>query len=89
MMEDFQMKDGYVLADQLSTYLVPTVLDVPKTVEPPVVEVPEPNGPWGARGVGEPPSLPLAPSVLAAIHDATGIWIDQIPVTAERMRQAL
>ena len=89
LMENFQMKDGYVLTDQLSTYLIPTVLDVPDEVEPVIVEVPEPRGPWGARGVGEPPFLPLAPAILAAIHDATGIWMDEIPVTSERMWQAL
>jgi CO/xanthine dehydrogenase Mo-binding subunit len=89
LMEDFQMKDGYVLTDQLSTYLIPTVLDVPDVVEPVIVEVPEPRGPWGARGVGEPPFLPLAPAILAAIHDATGIWMDKIPVTPERMWRAL
>lgn len=89
LMENFQMKDGYVLTDQLSTYLIPTVLDVPDVVEPVIVEVPEPSGPWGARGVGEPPFLPLAPAILAAIHDATGIWMDEIPVTPERMWQAL
>jgi len=83
--EDFQMKDGYVLTDQLSTYLIPTVLDIPDAVEPVIVEVPDPRGPWGARGVGEPPFLPLAPAILAAIHDATGIWMDEIPVTPERM----
>jgi len=89
LMEDFQMKDGYVMTDQLSTYLIPTVLDVPDLVEPIIVEIPDPRGPWGARGVGEPPFLPLAPSILFAIHDATGIWIDEIPVTPERMWQAL
>jgi CO/xanthine dehydrogenase Mo-binding subunit len=89
LMENFQMKDGYVLTDQLSTYLIPTVLDVPDVVEPVIVEVPDPRGPWGARGVGEPPFLPLAPAILAAIHDATGIWMDEIPVTPERMWQAL
>ena len=89
LMEDFQMKDGYVLTDQLSTYLVPTVLDVPDKVEPVIVEVPDSRGPWGARGVGEPPFLPLAPAILAAIHDATGIWMDEIPVTPERMWRAL
>lgn len=89
LMENFQMKDGYVITDQLSTYLIPTVLDVPDVVEPVIVEVPEPRGPWGARGVGEPPFLPLAPAILAAIHDATGLWIDEIPVTPERMWQAL
>ena len=89
LMENFQMKDGYVLTDQLSTYLIPTVLDMPDVVEPVIVEVPEPRGPWGARGVGEPPFLPLAPAILAAIHDATGIWLDEIPVTPERMWRAL
>lgn len=89
LMENFQMKDGYVLTDQLSTYLIPTVLDIPDEVEPVIVEVPELRGPWGARGVGEPPFLPLAPAILAAIHDATGIWMDEIPVTPERMWLAL
>jgi CO/xanthine dehydrogenase Mo-binding subunit len=89
LMEDFQMKGGYVLTDQLSTYLIPTVLDVPDAVEPVIVEVPDPRGPCGARGVGEPPFLPLAPAILAAIHDATGIWMDEIPVTPERMWQAV
>jgi CO/xanthine dehydrogenase Mo-binding subunit len=89
LMENFLMKDGRVLTDQLSTYLIPTVLDVPEAVEPVIVEVSEPRGPWGARGVGELPFLPLAPAILAAIHDATGIWMDEIPVTAERMWVAL
>ena len=89
LMENFQMKDGYVLTDQLSTYLIPTVLDVPDVAEPVIVAVPEPHGPWGAHGVGEPPFLRLAPAILAAIHDATGIWMDEIPVTSERMWQAL
>lgn len=89
LMENFKMKDGYVLTDQLSTYLIPTVLDMPDVVEPVIVEVPEPRGPWGARGVGEPPFLPLAPAILAAIHDATGIWLDEMPVTPERMWHAL
>ena len=89
LMEDFQMLDGYVLTDQLSTYLIPTVLDIPDEVEPVIVEVPDSRGPWGARGVGEPPFLPLAPAILAAVHDATGVWIDEIPITPERVWHAL
>lgn len=89
LMENFLMKDGHVLTDQLSTYLVPTVLDVPEVVEPVIVQVPDPRGPWGARGVGEPPFLPLPSAVLAAIHDAIGVWVDELPVTPERMWQAL
>jgi len=89
LMEDFRVEDGYVLTDQLSTYLIPTVLDVPETVEPVIVEVPDPRGPWGARGVGELPFLPLAPAILAAIHDATGMWMEEIPLTPERVWRAL
>jgi len=87
--ENFQTKDGRVLSDQLSTYLIPTVLDIPESVESVLVEIPDPNGPWGARGVGELPFLPYAPAVAAAIHDATGVWINEFPFTPERVLRAL
>ncbi len=89
LQENFQMKDGRVLTDQLSTYLIPTVLDVPDAVESVIVEVPDPRGPWGARGLGELPFLPLAPAILAAIHDATGVWLDDLPATPEKVFKAL
>ena len=89
LQEDFQMRDGRVISDQLSTYLVPTALDVPEEVECVIVEVPDPRGPWGARGVGELPFLPLAPAILAAIHDAVGVWINELPATPERVFKAL
>lgn len=87
--EDFKTIRGRVLTDQLSTYLLPTILDIPAQVESVIVEVPEPNGPWGARGLGEIPFLPLAPAIAAAIHDATGTWIDELPFTPERVLRAL
>ncbi len=89
LMEHFQVKGGRVLTDQLSTYLIPTVLDVPQEVEPIIVQVPDPRGPWGARGVGELPFLPLAPAILAAIHDATGVWINELPATPDKVLSAL
>jgi len=89
ILEDYKMKDGYVLSDQLSTYLIPTVLDIPEKVETVIVEVPDPNGPWGARGMGELPYLPVAPTIAAAIHDATGVWINELPFTPERVLRAL
>jgi len=89
VMEDYKTKDGYVLTDQLSTYLIPTILDIPEKVETVLVEVPDPNGPWGARGVGELPYLPVAPAIAAAIHDATGVWIDEFPFTPERVLRSL
>ena len=58
LMEDFQMQDGYVLTDQLSTYLIPTVLDVAAAVEPVIVEVPDPRGPSGRAAWANRPSCP-------------------------------
>jgi CO/xanthine dehydrogenase Mo-binding subunit len=89
MLEEFKTKDGRVLTDQLSTYLIPTIWDIPEKVESVLVEIPDPNGPWGARGVGELPLLPVAPAIAAAIHDATGAWISEFPFTAERVLRAL
>lgn len=89
VLEEFKTRDGYVLTDQFSTYLLPTILDIPEKVESVLVEVPDPNGPWGARGMGELPYLPVAPAIAAAIHDATGVWMDEFPFTPERVLRAL
>lgn len=89
VLEDFKTRDGRVLTDQLSTYLIPTIWDIPEKVESVLVEVPDPNGPWGARGMGELPYLPVAPAIAAAIHDATGVWMDEFPFTPERVLKAL
>jgi CO/xanthine dehydrogenase Mo-binding subunit len=89
VLEDWKTKDGRVLTDQLSTYLIPTIWDIPEKVETVLVEVPDPKGPWGARGLGELPFLVVAPVLGAAIHDATGVWIDEFPFTPERVLRAL
>ena len=89
VLEDWKTQDGRVLTDQLSTYLIPTIWDIPEKVETVLVEVPDPNGPWGARGLGELPFLAVAPTLGAAIHDATGVWIDEFPFTPERVLKAL
>ena len=83
VLEDYKTKDGKVMTDQLSTYLIPTIWDIPEKVESVVVEVPDPNGPWGARGMGELPFLPVAPAIAAAIHDAIGVWISEFPFTPD------
>lgn len=89
LLEDLQVKDGLIQASELSTYLIPTIWDIPEKVESVILEVPDPNGPWGARGVGELPFLPLAPAIAAAIHDATGVWINEFPFTPERVLRAM
>jgi CO/xanthine dehydrogenase Mo-binding subunit len=87
--ENFITEEGHVLTPYLSTYLIPTIADVPERVESIIVEKPDRRGPWGARGMGEMPFIPLAPALVAAIHDATGVWIDDLPLTPERVLQSL
>ncbi len=88
LMEHFQMHEGRVLTSYLSTYLIPTILDVPHQVQSVILEYPDPIGPWGARGMAEMPFIPLAPAVAAALHDATGIWFDSLPMIPERLVRA-
>jgi CO/xanthine dehydrogenase Mo-binding subunit len=87
--ENFITQNGHILTDQLSTYLIPTVLDIPDAIESVIIEVAEPNGPFGARGLGELPFLPIAPAIAAAVHDATGVWFDEFPLTPERVLRGL
>jgi len=89
LLEHFQVRDGHVLTPYFSTYLLPTVLDMPMEIVPVIMELADPNGPFGARGVAEMPLAPFAPAVAAAIHDATGVWLSQQPMTPERVLAAL
>ena len=89
VLENFVQKGGYVQTQHLSTYLIPTVLDVPERVHSQILEYSDPRGPWGARGMAEMPFLPLAPAVVSAVHDATGVWIYEFPLTPERILHAL
>ncbi len=83
--ENLQVANGRILNPRLSTYLIPGIRDIPEQVESIIMEIPDPRGPWGARGMAEMPFIPLAPAITAALHDATGVWIDQLPLTPERV----
>jgi CO/xanthine dehydrogenase Mo-binding subunit len=85
IMENLKVKDGRILNPFLSQYLIPGIKDVPEIVQSVIMEVPDPIGPWGARGMAEMPFLPLAPAIVAAVHDATGVWFDEIPLTPDRV----
>ena len=89
LMEYLVSREGRILNPFLSTYLIPTSLDVPPKVKSVVLEHPDPVGPWGARGMAEMPFLPLAPAIAAAIYDATGVWVDSQPFTAQKVVAAL
>jgi CO/xanthine dehydrogenase Mo-binding subunit len=89
LIEDFQHKDGYVQTSQFSTYLIPTILDIPDEVQTVILEHADPIGPWGARGVAEMPYLPLTAAIVAAVRDAIGVWFDEFPLTPERVLQGI
>jgi len=87
--EHYVSDGGHVRTRDLSTYLIPTVDDMPLVVVPVIVERPDPRAPWGVRGMGEMPFIPLAPALAAAVHDATGVWFDELPLTPERVLNGL
>ncbi|HET7026796.1 MAG TPA: xanthine dehydrogenase family protein molybdopterin-binding subunit [Candidatus Limnocylindrales bacterium] len=86
--EEMKLVDGRYLNDRLATYLIPTALDAPR-INTILVEAPFSGAPHGAKGVGELPMDVAAPAVVAAIHDATGVWIHDLPATPERILAAL
>ena len=89
VLENFIQDAGQVRTAHLSTYLIPTVLDIPERVRSVILEYPDPIGPWGARGMGEMPYLPLTPAIIDAVHDATGVWFHEFPLTPERVLAGL
>jgi 4-hydroxybenzoyl-CoA reductase subunit alpha len=72
----------------LGEYKIPTALDMPN-VRSIIVESNEPNGPYGAKEVGEGAIMPTIPAILNAIYDATGVRINELPVTSEKLFMAL
>jgi CO/xanthine dehydrogenase Mo-binding subunit len=89
LLEHFQVRDGKILTPYFSNYLLPTVLDMPTEIVPVILELADPNGPYGARGMSEMALVPLAPAIAAAIHDATGAWLCEQPMTPERVLAAI
>ena len=75
---------GRILNASLGEYRIPTALDMPN-VDPVIVESNEPNGPYGAKEVGEGAIMPTIPAILNAIYDATGIRIKELPCSSERL----
>jgi len=74
--------------ENLHDYLIPTIGDVPE-IECILVEDPEPLGPYGAKGVGEPTCVSTAAAILNAIHDAVGVRVTSLPATAEKVYAAI
>jgi CO/xanthine dehydrogenase Mo-binding subunit len=86
--EEIKLRDGRYLNDRLATYIIPTSLDAPR-IHSILVEAPFDAVPHGAKGVGELPMDVGAPAVVAAIADATGVWIRDLPASPERIIAAM
>ncbi|MCE2525990.1 MAG: molybdopterin-dependent oxidoreductase [Actinomycetia bacterium] len=87
--EQLLAKDGRIFNPNLSTYLMPGIGDIPGRVESVILEIPDPNGPLGVRGMAEMPMIPLAPAVSAAVYDAVGVWFTELPLTPEQISAGL
>ena len=85
--EEMKVSDGRYMNDRLATYIIPTIKDSP-LIEVELVERAFDGGPFGAKGIGELPMDGAAPAVVGAIENATGIVVDEIPATPERILAA-
>ena len=79
LMEEIQVRDGVITNASFTDYLIPTTLDMPPVVSE-LVEVPEPDAPYGAKGVGEPSTVVSTAAIVSALRDATGRELTRVPV---------
>ncbi|HJP74730.1 MAG TPA: xanthine dehydrogenase subunit D [Pseudonocardiaceae bacterium] len=84
VMEEIQIVDGKIRNPSFTDYLIPTILDMPP-MDIDVLERPDPNAPYGLRGVGEPPTISSTPAIVAAIRAATGLALTRTPVRPEHI----
>ena len=85
MMEELLHKDGVVVNPNLGDYYIPTSMDIPAEFKAFIVEVPGPLGPFGAKIIAEPPIILPGPAVRNAVLNATGVSVDDLPVTSEKV----
>jgi CO/xanthine dehydrogenase Mo-binding subunit len=88
LMEDYKLENGHTTTSGFAKYILPTSLDVPHVTSI-IVEDPDPIGPLGVKGIGEPAMVPTIPAIMNAIYDAVGVRIQHLPATPEKVRAAL
>ena len=88
IMEEITYNGGVVMNPTLQDYLIPTSMDIPE-IKPTLVEHRFKYGPFGAKGMGEAPLIPMASSIANAIYNATGVRIKELPATPERVLSAI
>lgn len=87
-MEEMQLQGGRNRNTHLSDYRLPTPMDTP-IIKSAYIQFPSANGPFGVKGIGEPVIVPTLAAVQGAVHDATGVWVNDLPLTPERVFFAL
>ena len=87
--EDLKTDNGKILTDNFNTYIIPTVMDIPKKLEIDFVEDEFKTGPFGAKGIGEPSLMPTPAAIANAISNAIGKRIKRIPATPEYVMSLL
>ena len=88
LMEDYRLQDGRTSTSGFAKYILPTALDVPR-VNSIIIEDPDPIGPLGVKGIGEPAMVPTIPAIMNAIYDAVGVRITDLPATPEKVLMAI
>lgn len=88
LLEEIVWDKGRIINNRLTNYIIPTSLDAPD-METIIVENHYPHGPFGAKGVGELPMDGAAPAIAAAVFNATGAFVSEIPITPERLQAAM
>jgi CO/xanthine dehydrogenase Mo-binding subunit len=88
LMEDMVYEDGKILNADFVDYIVPSCFDIPD-IKPILVEPIEPNGPYGAKGIGEPALNPTMAAITNAIYDAVGVRIKELPVNPQKLLAAI
>lgn len=86
--EELQVQDGHFQNPDFLNYRMPTILDIPE-INPVVLEIPAKDGPFGAKGLGEPVMMGIPPAMSNAIFDAIGVRMTEVPITAERLLKAI
>ena len=88
LMEEQVIKEGITLNPDLTGYLIPTSMDTPHFITR-LIENEDSEGPYGAKGIGEPATIATAPAIANAIYDAIGVRINDLPITPEKILKAL
>ena len=91
LMEEMQLDEdtGACLSSNFLDYKIPTAVEMPESIESIFIESNEPTGPFGAKGLGEPPLIVPGPAIANAVYNATGVRIRELPITPEKILAGL